>query len=114
MADYKSIVKRLDELADEITPVLLEEADPKNWSGAGKKIADMDKGERGDRFWDKKNASSTAALLVKIHAVIELTENASKGRARRDGARIEIEELADELARAEREAKQIMTRIAKH
>ena len=47
--DYKT---RLTALSDKLTDVVLEEADPGNWPGAGKKPSELTKDERGDRYWD--------------------------------------------------------------
>lgn len=43
--DYKT---RLTALRDKFTDVVLEEAEPDNWSGAGKKPNELTKDERGD------------------------------------------------------------------
>ena len=44
-SDYKT---RLTALSDKLTDVVLEEADPDNWPGAGKEITKHTKQERGD------------------------------------------------------------------
>lgn len=49
--DYKT---RLTVLSGKLTDAVLEDADPDNWPGAGKKPSELTKYERGDRFWDKK------------------------------------------------------------
>lgn len=112
--DFKATVKQLDELADQITAVLIDEANPANWDGAGIPSAYLDKDQRGNRFWDKKNCTATAALLLKVHAIIDAVEDAEKGRKRRDGARVDLADLNEELAQAKREAKKVMERIGKH
>jgi hypothetical protein len=64
--DYKT---RLTALSDKLTDVVLEEADPDNWPGAGKKPSELTKDERGDRYWDK-NAAASLTLLIKVHSLI--------------------------------------------
>ncbi|MFH7090609.1 hypothetical protein ACHWWK_23175 [Klebsiella pneumoniae] len=66
-SDYKT---RLTALSDKLTDVVLEEADPDNWPGAGKEITKHTKQERGDRYWHKKNAAASLTLLVKVHSLI--------------------------------------------
>lgn len=56
-------IKRLEELAERLADVFLVEADPDNWSGAGKLPRDMDQQTRGDRHWDRKGAMGTGGVL---------------------------------------------------
>ncbi|MDV0787706.1 hypothetical protein VC623_24330, partial [Citrobacter amalonaticus] len=65
--DYKT---RLTALSNKLTDVVLEEADPDNWPGAGKKPSELTKDERGDRYWNKKNAAASLTLLIKVHSLI--------------------------------------------
>lgn len=58
---------RLDEIAELLTEAFLEEADPREWPGAGRPAAAWSKEERGDRHWIKKNAIGTAAVLRSLH-----------------------------------------------
>ncbi|CRL45836.1 hypothetical protein SGGMMB4_03928 [Sodalis glossinidius str. 'morsitans'] len=59
---------RLSKLSDKLTDVVLEEADPDNWPGAGKAIDAHTKQERGDRYWCKKNAATTLTLFQGAYA----------------------------------------------
>jgi hypothetical protein len=67
--------KQLEELAERLADVFLVEADPDNWSGAGKLPCDMDPQTRGNRHWDRKGAMGTGGVLryaldlVKFHQV---------------------------------------------
>ena len=54
---------RLNDLAEKLADVFLEEGDPDNWSGAGKLPVDMTTVERGNRHWDRKGAAGTAGVL---------------------------------------------------
>lgn len=62
----KDQIKRLQDLAESIGEVFLEEADPQNWNGAGQPLASLDKDQRGGRYWDKKNAIQTGTLLARV------------------------------------------------
>lgn len=53
----------LAELSERLADVFLQEADPVNWSGAGKLPVDLTREERGDRKWDKQNAMATGGVL---------------------------------------------------
>lgn len=52
--------------------VVLFEADPNNWPGAGKRQEDMTAQDRGDRYWCKKNANQAITTAVKIETLIAL------------------------------------------
>lgn len=69
---------RLQALTEKLAEAFIVEADPDHWSGAGKLPQEMDKGERGDRYWCKRNASATAALLLRVGS---LTAMVVKGNA---------------------------------
>ena len=56
-------LRELQSLSERLADVFLSEADPDNWSGAGKLPADMTKDERGDRHWDRKGAMGTGGVL---------------------------------------------------
>jgi hypothetical protein len=56
-------LQMLDDLAEKLADVFIVEADPANWSGAGKLPADLTREERGDRSWDRKGAMGTGGVL---------------------------------------------------
>lgn len=62
----KDQIERLQEIAEQVAEVFLEETDPQNWTGAGQMLVDMDKDTRGGRYWDKKNAIQTGTLLARV------------------------------------------------
>lgn len=66
-------IERLRTLAEKLADVVLEEADPDMWPGTGMPLADMTKDQRGDRFWCKKNAAATFALLQRTESVLNPT-----------------------------------------
>jgi hypothetical protein len=76
---------RLQELADELIAVAVEEADPAHWPGAGKKPNELTKQERGDRVWAKKNAASCIGLVVDIRRLLGI-EEAAASSSRAPGA----------------------------
>ncbi|MBU4682388.1 hypothetical protein KC222_10210 [Cedecea davisae] len=108
-ADYKT---RLTALTDKLTDAVLEEADPDNWPGAGKKAKDLTKDERGDRYWDKKNAAASLTLLIKVHSLIGMQ---TRGGTAKDnlGQDDEAFELGKQVSKAEKEAAAIIERIQK-
>jgi hypothetical protein len=56
-------IQRLKDLEEKLAEVVLEEADPDLWPGAGVPLADMTHDQRGSRYWAKKNAAASFALL---------------------------------------------------
>lgn len=62
-------IERLKALSEGLADVVLDEANPGNWPGTGKTLADLTRDERGDRHWCKKNAAATMTLLVKVMSI---------------------------------------------
>jgi len=96
--------ERLQALAEKLTDVFLDEADPDGWPGAGTPLASMDKTTRGDRYWSKKNAAATVMLIGRVETLVGSIQ---KGSAAGDGANAVHEtedELDAEIAAAEKEA----------
>lgn len=108
-ADYKT---RLTVLTDKLTDAVLEEADPENWAGGNKRADQLTKEERGDRYWDKKNAAASLTLLIKVHSLIGMQ---TRGGTAKDnpGQDDEAFELGQQVSKAEREAARIIERIQK-
>ncbi|CQH34491.1 TPA: hypothetical protein PXJ75_002865 [Yersinia enterocolitica] len=107
--DYKT---RLTTLCDKLTDVVLTESDPDNWPGADKAINELSKDERGDRYWDKKNAAASLTLLIKVHSLIGMHNRGGKTPDNSPSADTE-EEMAKEVATAERDAKRVVERALK-
>lgn len=63
-------IERLRELSEKLADVVLEEADPETWPGAGQPLADITQEERGNRYWCKKNAAATFSLLERTHSLL--------------------------------------------
>jgi hypothetical protein len=67
---------RLAELDETLTDILIDELDPRNWPAAGVALAQMEKGERGDRYWHKKSAAMTMVIIKDVNALSENTKGA--------------------------------------
>lgn len=72
-------MQRLQELEGKLVDVVLVEADPDTWPGAGKDLKQLDKNERGDRYWSKKNASASMALLMRVYSLTATAQRAQAG-----------------------------------
>jgi len=97
--------KRLAELSDRLIEVVLEEADPDFWPGAGQSLADVDQETRGNRYWCKKNAQATFVLVTSVE---KLTAN-TKEMLGRDPYK--NHELDAQIARAEKVAGEMLKKI---
>jgi len=106
----KSVVRIRDELrkkmadvTERLMEVLVDEADPDNWTAAEKTLKDMDKDERGARFWDKRNATATLSLL---HGAINLADKL-------DGFIVEkeVDDILEQVNSADRKAKDALKRM---
>lgn len=71
---------RLLDIAERVTTVFIDEANPDHWSGSGLSLAEMDVETRGARYWDKKNAIQTGTLLARIIDLSKYDKNAGKGK----------------------------------
>ncbi|VWD22457.1 hypothetical protein [Burkholderia contaminans] len=101
--------ERLNDLSERLADVFLNEADPDNWSGAGKLPSDMTKDERGNRHWDRKGAIGTAAVL---RYTIDLISWEKGNRINDPAAQSERDdELDDKIAEAERRAERAAARV---
>jgi hypothetical protein len=62
-------LQRMADLSEKLADVVLDEANPETWPAPGVSVGDMTKEERGDRYWCKKNAAASLALLMKVEQV---------------------------------------------
>lgn len=95
--------ERLQALEEKLTDVFLEEAEPDHWSGAGLLPNELDQKARGDRYWCKKNAVATLAVVQRIGAVVQAIGMAGDGD---DEAGID-----GEVAAAEKEAARLLSKL---
>lgn len=100
--------ERLQALSEKLTEVFLGEADPSTWTGANTPLAVMTQQQRGDRYWEKKNAVATLSLIGRVHHLVGVIQANSVAGA--GGAEI-VEgetELDKEIRSAEKEAEKLV------
>lgn len=102
---------KLQKLEEELTDVFLQEADPKLWPGAGATPANMDAQTRGDRYWCKKNAVATIAMMTRIGHLTGMIQRAAAGTEPDPEDGKEEDSLDAEVANAEKEAKKLMDQL---
>ena len=101
-------IERLRELQEKLADVVLEEADPETWPGAGQQACDLSREDRGDRYWCKKNAAATFALLERTTST--LTEyHAPTGMA----PEAQDADIDKQIAKREREAAALLDGVMK-
>ena len=96
---------RLAALSEKLADVMLEEADPDLWPGAGIPMDEWTRGDRGDRVWMKKNANATMTLLLRV----EQLRTVEPGKTPAGGEEPEDEE-ARMIEKAERAAREVLQR----
>jgi hypothetical protein len=102
----KDQLERLQDLAEQIGDVFMEEADPQNWNGAGQPMATLDQETRGNRYWDKKNAIQTGTLLARV---LDLRD-----RDNRPGlpfGKVPDDDAEKEIKRFEKRAKEMVNAV---
>jgi len=96
--------ERLQALQEKLADVVLEEADPDLWPGAGQPLAEITQQERGDRYWCKKNAAASFAILERTTSTLERQPSGSAPPK-------DVEDDIDkQIARREREAGELLDR----
>jgi hypothetical protein len=96
-------IKRLDDLAENVTDVFLEAASPENWTGAGQDPQAMTPEIRGARNWDVKNANQIGALLARC---MDLRDRITIGSEDSD------DEAEADIGKYEKAAKTLVKKIA--
>ena len=97
-------IDRLQDIAEQIGEVFLEEADPAHWNGAGVPLASLDKDQRGGRYWDKKNAIQTGTLLARV---LDLRDRDSRSL----DTKTPEEDADQEINRFEKQAKDMVNAV---
>ena len=100
----KDQIDRLQDIAEQIGEVFLEEADPANWNGAGVPLASLDKDQRGGRYWDKKNAIQTGTLLARV---LDLRDRDTRSA----DTKTPEEDAEQEINRFEKQAKDMVNAV---
>lgn len=100
-------IERLNAIQEKMVEVLISEADPDKWDGAAllQSGLSLSPQERGNRYWEKKNAAMTLALLKDMGT---LAEN-SKAALGRDP--YSSEELDKRINKAEADAAKLLEKI---
>lgn len=107
--------EKLQILAEKLTDVFIEEADPDTWPGSGLASANMDQKTRGDRYWSKKNAAATLTVIMKTTNLLGVIRQRSAadtpGGVGDPEQEKEDASLDAEIAAAEKEATRLMDQI---
>lgn len=92
---------KMRELQESIADVFFLEADPKNWP-------DMQtRDSRGDRYWHKKNASASLALVGRIENLLALRDGRVPGGPNTEQESTDEASLDREISAAEKEAERL-------
>ena len=100
-------IQRLAELSEKLAEVVLEEADPAEWPGANMPLASLSQQERGDRYWCKKNAAATFALLERTSSLLTDAKDLRNNRPGED------DDMEKQIAAKEREAAKLLDKVMK-
>jgi hypothetical protein len=109
---FENMQKRGEQLVD----VFLAESDPEKWPGHGLEPATMEKTTRGDRYWCKKDAVATLACAQRIFNLVQVIRERSAPDLPNgpDGEATEVDDSLDkEVAAAEKEASQLLDKMAR-
>lgn len=98
-------IQRLKELQEKLAEVVLHEADPDNWPGEGTPMDQWSREERGDRYWCKKNAAATFALLERTTWTLDYTPFNLLTPAQQDV------DLERQVQKREREAIELLSKV---
>lgn len=100
-------LQRLQDLSEKLADVVLEEADPAEWPGANMPLASLSQQERGDRYWCKKNAAATFALLERTTSLLTDAKDLRNNRPEDDA------DMEKQIAAKEREASKLLDKVMK-
>lgn len=109
-------IERLKAVSEKLAEVVLGEADPDTWPGAGRPLGEITKQERGDRFWCKRNAAATFSLLARAEALIaDASEIGAHGQPHeRPDLDAEIDQAEKAAAMALKKARERSSSLVKH
>jgi hypothetical protein len=105
--------ERLQTLSENLADVFLVEADPANWTGKDTPLQQMTQQQRGDRYWEKKNAVATLSLISRVAHLRGLIQLGSQAPDPNNPAAIEEPKnlLDEEITAAEKEASKLMNKL---
>lgn len=104
--------ERMMALEEKLVDVFLDEANPEIWPGTAIPVDQQDKMIRGDRYWHKKNAVATLALINRLNILQGVVQRNTSNQA--PGTKVQEEgesDLDKEVNAAEKEAARLMNRI---
>lgn len=90
---------RLEALSERLAEQALLDADPANWTAAGKIGQDMTVEERGSAVWDRKLAVQTVSLLMRVEVLRQSKPAPPSGISADDDPEAEIRRAEKEAAR---------------
>lgn len=98
-------IERLKDLSEKLAEVVLEEADPAEWPGAGVPLAEMSNEQRGNRYWAKKNAAASFSLLERTTSLLTDAQDLRNNRPEDD---VDMEK---QIAAREKEATKLLNKV---
>jgi hypothetical protein len=105
--------ERLQALSEKLTDVLIEEADPELWPGSTIPVDKQDKAIRGDRYWFKRNAVATCALVIRVGTLVGVVQRNSQAGIGAATVQESEDEMDSDIAIAEKEGKALLDRMTK-
>ena len=98
-------LQRIADLSEKLAEVVLEEADPDTWPGAGVPLAEMSNEQRGNRYWAKKNAAASVSLLERTTSLLTDAQDLRNNRPEDD---VDMEK---QIAAREKEATKLLNKV---
>jgi hypothetical protein len=98
-------IQRLQDLSEKLAEVVLEEADPKEWPGAGISLEKLTQQERGDRYWCKKNAAATFSLLERTSSLLTDAKDVRNNRPQDE------DDMDKQIRAKEKEAAKLLEKV---
>jgi hypothetical protein len=93
--------ERLEKIEARLVDVVLNDADPDNWTASNLKLNEMTGEERGDANWCRKTAVQSVALLIRVQQLMR--EQAPEERPGADED--------DKIRAAEKEASKLLAKM---
>lgn len=100
--------EKLQDLSARLTDVFIGEAEPADWPGDGVIPREMDQQTRGDRYWCKKNAVATLAIVIRMQNLINFHAPKLNADEKAEG---EETMLDAEIKAAEKEANRLLNKL---
>ena len=98
-------LQRIADLSEKLAEVVLEEADPDTWPGAGVPLAEMSNEQRGNRYWAKKNAAASFSLLERTTSLLTDAQDLRNNRPEDDN------DMEKQIAAREKEAAKLLNKV---